>query len=126
MQKKKRPNTSHHVNDLNEPFSSETKSSYCVATILAVDNEIFYPIGLELTVIETSKYMYLVTPGEAVSLCALEFELTEQDSSDLGSIIPASTFVTVFLLRLQVTMSTQLLANELLNLESSTKDNSLQ
>ena len=33
-----------------------------------------------MTVIETLKY--LVTPGETVSLCALKFELTEEDSSD--------------------------------------------
>ena len=51
-----------------------------------------------MTVIETLKYP--VTPGETVSLCALKFELTEEDSS---------------------AMSTQLLASELLNLGSSTK-----
>ena len=48
-----------------------------------------------MTVIETLKY--LVTPGKTVSLCALKFELTEDDSSDLRSTIPAGTFVTLFL-----------------------------
>ena len=71
-----------------------------------------------MTVIETLKY--LVTPGETVSLCALKFELTEEDSSDLRSTIPASTFVTpVSAASMVITMSTQLLASELLNLESS-------
>ena len=47
-----------------------------------------------MTVTETLKY--LVTTGEVVSLCALKFELTEEDSSHLRSTVPASTFVTVF------------------------------
>ena len=53
------------------------------------------PYWPRMTVIETLKY--IVTPGETVSLCALKFELTEEDSSDLRSTIPASKFVTVFL-----------------------------